>query len=746
MIPVLSAAVPETTLMGRWRSRCLALLLLCAALLAGPAADEPPTAPNVYRHALRSVAWVITSAGDKGTGWLLDRERRLLVTNFHVVGEANVVEALFPATREGRIVAERAYYTENLHLLKESGRAVAGRVVQRDAERDLALIRLDAVPDGVAELQLAAGSASPGDTVHAVGNRRDAEALWVYNVGVVRQVCRTRDGYFWQGKRLAKGALLVVAQSPINEGDSGGPLLNDRGELVGVAAAVRWQAQLASVCIDVGEVKAFVAKAQPDTLPAAAPPARPVPPDVFPGAEIYRRLVRGSVWVKTSLASNRASGWLFDKDRRLLLTTAQVIGNTETVDLIFPVFRDGKLVAEYSFYRDNPALLKETGHVVRGSVLARDTARNVALIEAESLPDGVAELPLASDSAVPGERVHALGNPNSIEALWVYTAGAVRQVCHASLTDGKQPEPRVVLAQLPLGGGDSGGPIVNDSGKLMALASGKEGPQQLLSYCLDVGEIRAFVAETRPRWAPQTAATYRQRAAHYLRTRQYDRALADYAEALRLEPRDASLFSDRAAVYSRKGETERALADCEQALRLDPRLAVAYCRRAAVRVSRGHLEQALADCAEALRFDEKCAEAYSERGKVRRLQGELDAALADCDKAVLLDPNLAAAYFERALVHVARGADERAVADYTRAIEFDPQDAVAYRLRGDAYRRQHEPKAALADYTQALERNPMDGLALWGRGLLFASQGDDDKALADYARAVSLLLRSRGRK
>jgi tetratricopeptide (TPR) repeat protein len=748
MIPVASALSPETTFMWHWRSRCLALFLLCAALslLAGPAADKPRTAPDVYRNALRSVAWVITSAGDKGTGWLLDRERQLLVTNYHVVGEANLVDAIFPATRDGRIVAERAYYTDNLHLLKESGRAVAGRVVGRDPERDLALVRLEELPDGVTGLPLAGESACPGDTVHAIGNRRDAEALWVYNVGVVRQVCRTREGYFWQGKRLAKGALVVVAQSPINEGDSGGPLLNDRGELVGVAAAVRWQAHQASVCIDVSEVKAFVAKAQPDAPLHTGPPARAAQPDVFPGAEIYRRLVRSSVWVKTSLSGNRATGWLFDKGRRLLLTTAQVVGNTETVDLIFPAFRDGKLVAEYSYYRDNTALLKETGHAVRGSVLARDAARNVALIEAESLPDGVAELALASDSAVPGERVHALGNPNSIEALWVYAAGVVRQGCRASLSDGKQPEPRVLLAQLPLGGGDGGGPVVDDAGKLVALASGKEGPQQLLSYCLDVSEIKAFAAETRPRWAPQTGATYRQRAEHYVRTRQYERALADYAEALRLDPRDASLFSDRAVVYSRKGETERALADCEQALRLDLRLAAAYCRRAAVWVSRGNLEQALANCAEALRFDETCAEAYSVRGNARRLQGELDAALADCDKAVLLDPNQAPAYFQRGLVHAARGADERAVGDYTRAIEFDPQDAVAYRLRGDAYRRQREVKAALADYTQALDLDPADGLALWGRGLLFSGQGHDDKALADYARAFGLLLRARGRK
>src|SRR5262249_11735235 len=158
-------------------------------------------------------------------------------------------------------IAERTYYRDNRDLLRESGHLVTGRVLRRDRDCDLALLELTALPDGAAELPLAADSPDPGETVHAVSNRRDLEALWNYTAGSVCQVYRTREGYPWQGTQLAKGARIAVLQMPLLEGDSGGPVVNDRGELVAVAAAVRWQSPGTSIGIDVRAVRAFIARA-----------------------------------------------------------------------------------------------------------------------------------------------------------------------------------------------------------------------------------------------------------------------------------------------------------------------------------------------------------------------------------------------------------------------------------------------------------------------------------------------------
>jgi tetratricopeptide (TPR) repeat protein len=60
------------------------------------------------------------------------------------------------------------------------------------------------------------------------------------------------------------------------------------------------------------------------------------------------------------------------------------------------------------------------------------------------------------------------------------------------------------------------------------------------------------------------------RAAAYDRKQQYDRAIADYDTALRLDPTQADAFNDRGEVWRKRGDRPHALADFGAAIRLDP--------------------------------------------------------------------------------------------------------------------------------------------------------------------------------
>ena len=50
----------------------------------------------------------------------------------------------------------------------------------------------------------------------------------------------------------------------------------------------------------------------------------------------------------------------------------------------------------------------------------------------------------------------------------------------------------------------------------------------------------------------------------------YDRAIADYTQAIRLNPDDAYAYYSRGKAYHWKDDYDRAIADYEQALRIDP--------------------------------------------------------------------------------------------------------------------------------------------------------------------------------
>ncbi len=706
-------------------------VLLAWAAWAAPVTDRPPTGPELSEKTLPSVAWVVAGR-NKGTGWLVDRGRRLLITNHHVVGDEDGVEVVFPLRSDGKVVTEREAYRDEWKRI-----AVAGRVLKRDPDRDLALVQLQSAPEGAVGLTLAREGARPGDRVLSLGNRRDSEALWVCTVGRVRAVCRTDEGYFWQGTKLARGATVLVTDSPILEGDSGGPVVNDHGELVGVAAAVRWQAPLTSVAVDVSEVRAFLAKADTQAEPLEGQPS----PERAAERDVCARLLRATAWLKPGQANSRPAGFLLDRESRLLLTSSQAVGNADSVEMVFSVFRGGTLVVEHSYYRDTMAKLRETGRAVRGTVLARDAARNLAVVELASVPDGVEGLKLAESDPLPGEPVHSVSHPGSSEALWMYAGGAVRQVCRARLASGEGPEARAVLLQLPGGAAEGGSAVVNDAGDVVAVLTGREAPQQLLSYGAAVSEVRAFLTENRPRWSPDDAGALRQRAVLYVRTRQYDRAAADLDRAVKLRPEEPGLFAERARVRRLRGDLDGALADCEEARKKDGKWIPALVERAAVLLARGDLEKADADAREAARLDPKSAAAFEVLAEIELARGDRDQAIRYGDAALERDPNLAAAYLTRGRALLGKGELERADVEFTRAAEFDPLSVEAYCLRAEVYRRQREWKRALADCEQALEVAPDDPRTYFLRGSIRAALGEADRALADRLRAAALLLK-----
>lgn len=88
---------------------------------------------------------------------------------------------------------------------------------------------------------------------------------------------------------------------------------------------------------------------------------------------------------------------------------------------------------------------------------------------------------------------------------------------------------------------------------------------------------------------------FRSRGVAYYRRGDYDRALADLAESIRLAPAVAGLYGDQANVYYFKREYSRAVAGYDMALQLDPNDALAYNNRGCAWVALGSLSAAEAD-------------------------------------------------------------------------------------------------------------------------------------------------------
>ena len=216
-----------------------------------------------YQTALKSTVWVLAkTAGEtsSGTGVLVDVEKKLVITNFHVVGEARAAVIFFPDYKNEKADVTRKHYLDNVKTL-----GIRGRVLSVDRKRDLALVELDRLPEGATAIPMAAESCGPGENVESIGNPGTTDALWVYTSGTVRSVYQKtfRTG---AGEHDFK---VVETQAPINSGDSGGPVLNSKGELTAIAQAIAPNARLVSYSVDISEVKTFMASPwKPAPIPA----------------------------------------------------------------------------------------------------------------------------------------------------------------------------------------------------------------------------------------------------------------------------------------------------------------------------------------------------------------------------------------------------------------------------------------------------------------------------------------------
>jgi tetratricopeptide (TPR) repeat protein len=152
----------------------------------------------------------------------------------------------------------------------------------------------------------------------------------------------------------------------------------------------------------------------------------------------------------------------------------------------------------------------------------------------------------------------------------------------------------------------------------------------------------------------------------------YDQAIEDFTQAIKLDPHSSQAFRERGVAYSDSGDHNRGLIDLNQAILLDPNYAMAY----------------------------------NNRGNVYRRLGNYDLAITNYNEAIFLDPNFARAYMNRGGVYNDMGDYDRAILDHTRAIQLAPDDAVTYNNRGGDYHDIGDYDLAIADYTRSIKLDP----------------------------------------
>jgi tetratricopeptide (TPR) repeat protein len=119
----------------------------------------------------------------------------------------------------------------------------------------------------------------------------------------------------------------------------------------------------------------------------------------------------------------------------------------------------------------------------------------------------------------------------------------------------------------------------------------------------------------------------------------FDSAIADFNETIRLAPKFANGFYNRGLTYSRKNEFDKTIADFSEVIRLEPKGWGGFRSRGTAYYFKNDFDKAIADYNEALRLDANNPWALYLRGKAKQRSGDKSGD-ADIDKARQLDPSV----------------------------------------------------------------------------------------------------------
>ena len=563
-------------------------------------------------------------------------------------------------------------------------------------------------------------------------------------LGVLRSLCRRvhwpllsmRDSLAYERQlgfgmvrvAVAVTAVAVAAASPISDQRSA-------GAESGQERSGAWSAEPSSAGAQTAAGESTKDKT-PTERTSVAPAGTKGP---MSGRQLYERMLHASAWIVAQHASNRqvvGTAWLVDRPGRLLVTNHHVltpwvqgIPSRKPVKVYFPQSRDGNLITD-----PREELSKTKSY--EGRIVDLDPVRDLAILQVDGLPPDTEALALSAESCRPGEAVHSLGNAAG-EALWIYASGTVRQVYPREVDEGglRIMRYQCVQTQAPVNRGDSGGPVVNDEGQLVAVNQSIAVPRALgvgtlTTYAVDVHEVRAFLDEVRPMLGPSTADDFFRRGLRHLSRGRAKSAISDFDEALRRMPpeRDpGAILIGRARAKSRANLNCEAVADLTRALRTspdDPEILV--CRGRAL-----------------LKTDDAPS-----------AQDDFDRVLTLAAHGSVKDDLLAQAHLGRATI----SGDARDDASYARhtnqASQSNPRDFEAHVRRAALLDARGELKDALEESNKALkvaqeELDPIKRLELLGqihtafrnRAHVYARMKRHEDALRDYGAAVHWRMR-----
>lgn len=269
--------------MGNNATPTMRLLTIWIAALAALIALSAPARADDVSAAARGVVRVVVIATVDGEMVDVEHGTGFAVAPGRIVTNAHVVELMerYPGDTVIGVVPS------------EGDRSFEGRLLRLDKGRDLALIEVSGVR--LPPLTLYTGSVSEGDAVIALGYPGNVDLATARSIDdFVTPTAPVRSQGVLSGNRRLEGTAVLVHTANIARGNSGGPLLDGCGRVLGVNSALtrgeEGDASFAFAIAD-GELAGFLREAEQPASTIATPCLTLADADARDRAEAERQSV-----------------------------------------------------------------------------------------------------------------------------------------------------------------------------------------------------------------------------------------------------------------------------------------------------------------------------------------------------------------------------------------------------------------------------------------------------------------------
>jgi tetratricopeptide (TPR) repeat protein len=394
--------------------------------------------------------------------------------------------------------------------------------------------------------------------------------------------------------------------------------------------------------------------------------------------------------------------------------------SSPSVVVIIAIDREGRSVSQGSGF-----VVREDGAVVTNyHVISRATEIKIKIGSKVLDIEGVLYVDLDNDLALlkiggtgyptvrvgdanallVGEKVYVIGSPQGLE----------NTISEGILSGIREAGSKRKLLQMtaPISPGSSGGPVFNERGEVVGIATFLIEANQNLNFALPINLVEPGLSKkdlVNPRNAcqvdfTQTATCYYYQGLAYGTLGQYGKAADAFSRALTVDPKRIEIYVNLAISYANLGRYQEAVDMLTDALKSQPG------------------EPALLNALAAV---------YSQMGKFQE-------AIATLKKSAAIKADSPATYYGLATTYGKMNRYREAVEAAKEAIDLDPESAEVQGFLGYAYTKLNMHAEAAAAFKAGIRLDPNDPRMHFGLGKAYALMGDRASALEEYKMLKNL--------